>query len=331
VAPLIDRISARSAPAPRDDRRNIAAHYDLSNDFFSLMLDETMAYSCAIFDPPGISLHEAQLVKFDRIAAALDLEPSMRVLEIGTGWGGLAIELARRHGVTVTTTTISAAQAGEARRRVARAAMAHRIEVVESDWRELAGSYDRIVSVEMVEAVDWRLHGEFFAQLERLLEPQGRALVQAITIDPAAYDRARMRRDFIRELVFPGGCIPSLPALRSAVARHTALRVVDVIDIGEHYAPTLRCWAANLERQRDAVAALALRPETLRLFALYLAYCEAAYLERHISDVQIILESVPAVRAAGVSATSERRVLRSPSPDRGCVAVPGGGRRAAAR
>ena len=276
-------------PAKQRDRENIAAHYDLSNDFFALMLDPTMAYSCAFFTEDGAGLEQAQVAKFEMIAAKLQLGPDDHVIEIGTGWGGFAIHAAERHGCRVTTTTISEAQRSWAEKRVADHGLTDRVTVLGEDYRDLEGRYDALVSVEMLEAVDWRRHDQFFATCARLLHDQGRMALQAITIEDASYERAKLHDDFIRAMVFPGGCLPSVSTIAASVARTSNLRIVDLQDIGAHYAETLRRWRANLEDQRPAVARLGFDNRFWRFWTLYLCYCEAAFMEHHVSDVQLVL------------------------------------------
>ncbi|MDA8367191.1 MAG: cyclopropane-fatty-acyl-phospholipid synthase [Actinomycetota bacterium] len=288
VAPVLDLV-ARRGPDRTTDRRNIGAHYDLSNEFFALMLDETMAYSCAVFEDEGMDLADAQRAKFDRLCRKLDLRPGDRLVEIGTGWGGLAIHAARHYGAHVTTTTISDEQRALAVERVEAAGLAGRVTVLGRDWRDLDGTYDKLVSVEMIEAVDWRWHDAFLATCARLLRPDGLAAIQAIVIADRSFERAKRHDDFIRRMIFPGGCIPSVTALAASATRATDLRIVDVEDIGRHYARTLHLWAENLEAAGGRVAELGVTPAFRRLWDLYLAYCEAGFLERHISDVQIVL------------------------------------------
>jgi len=276
-------------PSKHRDRENIAAHYDLSNDFFALMLDPTKAYSCAYFAADGMSLEEAQVAKFEMIAGKLQLGPEDHVIEIGSGWGGFALHAAERHGCRVTTTTISEAQRALVEKRVAQHGLADRVTVLGSDYRDLEGHYDALVSIEMIEAVDWRRHDEFFATCARLLTDRGRMALQAITIADASYERAKLHDDFIRAMVFPGGCLPSVSAIAASVARTSDLRIVDLQDIGPHYAETLRRWRANLEGQRSAVERLGFDERFWRFWTLYLCYCEAAFMERHVSDVQLVL------------------------------------------
>lgn len=297
VTDRIGRASARTADwvrrrrpeDPERDRENIRRHYDLSNELFELMLDPTMMYSSAVFTRPGMTLEEASTAKVDRLCAKLGIGPGDHVVEIGTGWGGFAIRAASTTGCRVTTTTISEAQFEYATKRVADAGLTERVRVLDRDYRELEGTYDKLVSIEMIEAVDWRSHDTFFATCARLLAPEGLMGLQAITIDDRSYERAKNGRDFITETIFPGGCIPSIEAIARAVSRATPMRIVDLEDIGRHYAETLHRWHDSVDAHREAIARLGLGDRTGRLWDLYLSYCEAAFLERHISDVQVVL------------------------------------------
>lgn len=276
------------APDAEDDRRNVRAHYDLPGELFEAMLDETMAYSCAVFETEEATLGDAQRAKFDRLCRKLDLRPHDHLVEIGTGWGGLALHAASNYGCKVTTTTISDAQLEVASKRVVDAGLADRITLVGRDYRELGGRYDKLVAVEMIEAVDWRRHETFFSTCERLILPDGLMALQAIVIEDRSYDRARQRDDFITRMVFPGGCLPSVSGIVATTAKVTDLRLVDLEDIGRHYAETLRRWRAGLATHWEELASVGLGPEFRRLWFLYLSYCEAAFLERHISDVQMV-------------------------------------------
>ncbi len=277
------------APGPVDDRANVRAHYDVSNEFFELMLDETMTYSCALFENPEASLEQAQLAKIDKLCAKLDLGPDDHLVEIGSGWGSFALRAASKFGARVTTTTISEAQFGYVDKLVAGAGLADRVTVLGEDWRALGGRYDKLVSVEMIEAVDWRHHDEFLAKCSELLVDDGLAALQAIVIDDRSFERAKYHADFISSMVFPGGCLPSVASLSASLTRATDLSMVDLEDMGHHYAETLRRWRANLVLREAEVERLCLSAEFRRLWALYLSYCEAAFLERHVSDVQLVL------------------------------------------
>lgn len=278
----------RRGPSQGEDRDNIHAHYNLSNEFFELMLDPSMAYSCAIFAEPTTSLADAQFEKFDRICRQLRLTASDHVVEIGTGWGGFAIHAARHYGARVTTTTISENQRAAAVARVQAAGMSHLVSVLGEHYEELTGTYDALVSVEMIEAVNWRLYDRYFAKCSSLLNEHGRMMIQAITIGDQSFDRAKYQEDFIRDLIFPGGGLPSVAAMLASTARVTDLRAVDLYDMGLHYATTLDHWRSAVHDQENAVRALGFDDRFGRLWDLYLGYCESAFLERHISDVQLM-------------------------------------------
>ncbi len=287
-------------PGPQADRDNIHAHYDLSNEFFELMLDETLMYSSAIFDRPDMDLAEAQRAKLDRLCTKLDLGPEDHVLEIGTGWGGFAVHAASTYGCRVTTTTISDAQFRYAAKRVADEGLSDRVTVLDLDYRDLTGTYDKLISIEMIEAVDWRQHDTFFRTCAARLRPDGLMALQAITVDDRSYERAKNNKDFIREMIFPGGCLPSVEAITRSLRRSTPLTVVDLEDIGRHYVETLLRWYENVGRHRREMAELGLDARFQRLWDLYLCYCAGAFAERHISDVQMVMAMPDWVAPMGV-------------------------------
>ena len=270
-------------------RRNIQAHYDLGNDFFKLFLDPTMMYSSAIFEHEGMSLEAASIAKLDRICRKLDLKPEDHVMEIGTGWGGFALHAARHYGCHVTTTTISPSQHDVARERVAAAGLNERITLLQKDYRDLTGQYDRLVSIEMIEAVGHQYYDTFFRKCSELLKPEGAMLLQAITIADQRYEAAKKSVDFIQRYIFPGSCIPSVAAMTGAVARATDMRLTDLKDIGPDYAVTLRCWRKNFFANLEQVRALGYPESFIRMWEFYLCYCEAGFIERVISDVQLLL------------------------------------------
>ena len=271
------------------DRGHVQAHYDLGNDFFELMLDPTMMYSCGIFERPDATLEQASTAKLDRICQRLALGPEDHVLEVGTGWGGFAVHAAARYGCRITTTTISDAQYHYAAKRVAQMGLGRLVTVLNDDYRDLTGTYDKLVSIEMIEAIGWRQFDAFFAHCSRLLRDTGLMALQAIVIADQSYERAKRHDDFIKLMIFPGGCLPSIDAITRSCTRATDLRVVHLDDIGIHYAETLRRWLANFTDHIHDVSAIGLGPSFQRLWQLYLCYCEAAFLERHVSDVQMIL------------------------------------------
>lgn len=283
-----DPVRRRWRRTPAADQRHVRAHYDIGNDFFSLMLDPTMSYSCAIFERPDMTLEEASVAKMDRICRKLGLTPNDHLIEIGTGWGGFAIHAASRFGCRVTSTTISAEQHAYAAKRVVDLGLADRVSILCEDYRALRGQYDKLASIEMIEAVDWPLLDIYFDSCARLLRPEGLMALQAITISERSYDRAKNHRDFIKEFIFPGGCLSSVQVITEAAGK-ADLRVVDLEDIGRHYAETLRRWRAAVEDHRPDIEQLGFDERFLRLWRLYLCYCEAAFLECHVSDVQIVL------------------------------------------
>ena len=274
---------------PQRARRQIAAHYDIGNDLFSLMLDETMMYSCAFFDEQASTLHEAQVAKLDRICRKLDLRPEDHVLEIGAGWGGFAIHAASRYGCRVTTTTISAEQYALAAQRIGDAGLDDRITLLLQDYRDLEGTYDKLVSIEMIEAVGWQYFDTFFERCASLLTPQGAMLLQAITIDRRAYHVEKAKKSFANTHVFPGGCLPSLEVISRSVARVTDMRAVALEDITAHYVRTLRCWRENFLAQVERVRTLGYDSRFQRTWELYLAYCEGGFGGGGVGDVQLLL------------------------------------------
>ncbi len=284
--PVRSRLPRRTR---RHDKEDIASHYDVGNDFFELFLDETLTYSSAVFTNPTMPLAEASRAKYDRLIAKLGLAPSHRLLEIGTGWGGMALRAADQVGCEITTTTISEEQLTEARRRIDAAGHGDRVTVLDSDWRDLDGTYDRIVSIEMIEAVDWRDYDRFFSTIESCLAPDGLVGIQAICIPDRRYGRTKNTEDYIRRFVFPGGFLPSIGSITGSVSDSTRLQVLDVEDFTAHYAETLRRWREDFDAQLPQVRALGLDERFIRLWRFYLAYCEAGFLERHCTVNQFVL------------------------------------------
>jgi cyclopropane-fatty-acyl-phospholipid synthase len=270
-------------------RRNITAHYDLGNDFFALFLDPTMMYSSAIYPHPKASLAEAQLARLERICRKLDLGPHDHLLEIGSGWGGMAIHAARHYGCRVTTTTISPRQYELAVERVHDAGLSDRITVLLEDYRDLTGHYDKLVSLEMIEAVGHQYYDIYFAKCASLLKPEGMMLLQAITIADQQYEQAKNSVDFIQRHIFPGSCIPSVAAMADSIARAGDLRLFHLEDIGPHYALTLRQWRQNFRHHLGEVRALGYPDSFVRLWEFYLCYCEGGFEERALGDVQMLL------------------------------------------
>jgi cyclopropane-fatty-acyl-phospholipid synthase len=289
TAPLRRILHWLNHNSPDGSRRNIAAHYDLGNELFALMLDGTMAYSCAVFEREDATLHEAQLAKFERVCRRLHLSASDHLLEIGTGWGGFAIHAAREHGCRVTTTTISREQHDWARERIRAAGLEDRVTLLLDDYRDLTGRYDKLVSIEMIEAVGARYLDTYTAKCSSLLEPHGAMLLQAITIRDQLYAEALESVDFIQRFVFPGSFIPSIDAISDSVRRSTDLKLFHLEDIGPHYATTLRHWRQNFLARLPEVRRLGYPDAFVRLWEYYLCYCEGGFLERQLGDVQVLL------------------------------------------
>jgi cyclopropane-fatty-acyl-phospholipid synthase len=270
-------------------RRNISAHYDLGNDFFKLMLDPTMMYSSAFFESAQQSLEEASIAKLKKICKKLDLKSTDHVLEIGTGWGGFAIYAAQNYGCKITTTTISQAQYQLALERIKEAGLENKIEVLLSDYRDLTGEYDKLVSIEMIEAVGHHFYDTYFGACGRLLKPNGMMLLQAITIADQRYASAIKSVDFIQRYIFPGSCIPSVTAMLHSITKSTDMRLFDLEDIGPHYATTLARWRDNFFDNISAIRQLGYPETFIRMWDFYLCYCEGGFEERALGDVHMLL------------------------------------------
>jgi cyclopropane-fatty-acyl-phospholipid synthase len=270
-------------------RRNIAAHYDLGNDMFQLFLDPTMMYSSAIFDHADMTLEQASKSKLERICQKLQLSSNDHVLEIGTGWGGFAIYAATHYGCQITTTTISKAQFDLANERVKAAGLSDKITILLNDYRDLHGMFDKLVSIEMIEAVGHQFYDTYFSSCARLLKPEGMMLLQAITIADQRYEAARNSVDFIQRYIFPGSCIPSVTALQESITRASDFRLFNLEDIGPHYARTLAEWRINFFKNIDSVRKLGYSEEFIKMWEFYLCYCEGGFEERALGDVHMLL------------------------------------------
>jgi len=270
-------------------RRNIAAHYDLGNDFFRLFLSEDLMYSSALYAGDDDTLEAASTRKLDRICDKLRLGPDDHAVEIGTGWGGFAVHAARTRGCRVTTTTISREQHALASQRVADAGLQDRVIVLLSDYRDLQGQYDKLVSIEMIEAIGAQYLDTYFATLGRLLKPDGLALVQAITIEDHRYEQALRSVDFIKRHIFPGSFIPSIAAMLAAKARSSDLALVHLEDFGPSYARTLHDWRERFLARREDVRAQGFDERFLRMWTFYLAYCEGGFRERSIGVAHVLM------------------------------------------
>lgn len=295
----------------RGSRQNIAAHYDLGNDFYRLWLDETLAYSSGIFPTPQSTLQAASIEKFDRVCRKLDLQVTDQVLEIGTGWGGFATHAASEYGCSVTTTTISQKQFEVAQQRVHAAGLANQVSLLQRDYRDLTGQFDKLVSIEMIEAVGHRYLDRYLGQCGRLLRPDGSLVLQAIVMPERGYDQYLKSVDFIQHYIFPGGCLPSLAAILDSAGRTTDLRFVHAEDFAPHYAETLRRWRHAFQSRLDDVRRLGYSEEFIRMWNYYLCYCEAAFEERYVGVFQIQFDKPecrrdPLVLSRRASATGVR-------------------------
>jgi cyclopropane-fatty-acyl-phospholipid synthase len=270
-------------------RKNIAAHYDLGNELFALFLDQHSMYSSATFYHPDLSLEDASTAKLERICQKLHLQPDDHILEIGTGWGGFAIYAAKNYGCHITTTTISKEQYQAAQQRVIDAGVADRVTILMQDYRDLQGSYDKLVSIEMIEAVGHHYLDTYLKQCAALLKPNGLALIQAITIEDSYYYQALKSVDFIKRYIFPGSFIPCVSAIVASAARSTDLRLINLEDQGESYALTLNHWRKRFLAALDQVRAQGYNDEFIRMWEFYLCYCEGGFKEKSISNVQLLL------------------------------------------
>ncbi|WP_194790831.1 SAM-dependent methyltransferase [Pseudomonas sp. UFMG81] len=281
----------------RGARRNILAHYDLGNTLFEQLLDPTMMYSAAQFESPTQSLEHAQRHKLERICQKLELQPHEHLLEIGSGWGSLAIHAASQHGCRVTTTTVSDAQYAHTLQRVRALGLEQRITVLREDYRDLRGQFDKLVSIEMIEAVGHQYLPRYFRQCAALLKDDGLMLLQTITIRDQRYAQARRTVDFIQRYIFPGGALPSLGVLLDTASRQTALNLVHMEDFGLDYARTLRHWRDNLRQARATLLGLGYDETFQRLWEFYLCYCQGGFEERAIGVAQLLWAGPRARRA----------------------------------
>lgn len=270
-------------------RRNIAAHYDIGNDLFQLMLDNSMMYSSAIYDADDCSLEQASIIKLDHICQKLDLSDTDHLLEIGTGWGSMAIHAAKHYGCLVTTTTISREQYQYTREQIQQQGLDDKITLLFKDYRELSGEYDKLVSIEMVEAVGLNNLNTYFEQCSKLLKPDGIMCIQAITIADQRYEQAKREVDYIQKYIFPGGSLPSITAMSTSIMKTTDMRIFHLEDIGPHYARTLHDWRERFFRHESKIRELGYSEIFIRLWEFYLCYCEGGFHERAIGTVQLLL------------------------------------------
>lgn len=293
----------------RGARRNVAAHYDLGNELFAAFLDrESMMYSSALYDHPGQPLEHAQRAKVERICEWLELGPEDHLLEIGTGWGGLAAHAARTRGCRVTTTTLSAKQREHAAARIRAEGIGNLVEVIGADYRDLRGSFTKLASIEMIEAVGWQYFDLFFRRCSELLNPGGLMFLQAICIDDRAYEAEKAAPSFANTLVFPGGCLPSLGVIDDCVRLETDMHTESLEDISASYVLTLREWRRRFDSAAPKLDALGYDRRFRRLWRFYLAFSEAGFREERIRDVQILLAKPARVGSASARTRRTRYV-----------------------
>jgi cyclopropane-fatty-acyl-phospholipid synthase len=292
VHPVVGPLQRLSGLVPENTlngaRKNISAHYDLGNDLFEAFLDERLMYSCAYFPEPDATLESAQLAKLERICTRLELGPDDHLLEVGTGWGGLAIHAASEYGCRVTTTTISQRQFEYTRRKVGAAGLEDRVEVIDRDYRDLEGTYDKLVSIEMIEAVGWQYFEEFFAKCSSLIADDGLMFLQAITIIDRSYESEKAARSFSNRHIFPGGCLPSQALIAELIRTRTDMRTAWIADISAHYAETLMEWRRRFNAAAGRLAPHGYDERFQRLWNFYLATSEAGFRERRIRDLQML-------------------------------------------
>lgn len=288
-APIHKLMHVFSRNTRTGSKKNISAHYDIGNDLFKLFLDDTMMYSSAYYENPDMTLSEAAVAKLDLVCSKLDLKPADHLLEIGTGWGGLAVHAARNYGCKVTTTTISEEQYQLAVRKVNQEGLDDRITVLKQDYRDLSGQFDKLVSIEMIEAIGHQYMDTYFEKCESLLKPDGMMLIQAITIKDQYYKSALKDVDFIKKYIFPGGFLPSISAMSSTIGKYTDMKIFHLQDIGPHYARTLKDWREGFFNKLEEIRGLGYSDEFIRLWEYYFCYCEGGFIERDIGTVQMVL------------------------------------------
>jgi cyclopropane-fatty-acyl-phospholipid synthase len=273
----------------RGSRKNIEAHYDLGNSMFELFLDPTMMYSSGIFENKDDSMEQASIIKLDRICQKLQLNENDRILEIGTGWGGFAIHAAKNYGCHVTTTTISRQQYDYAEKRIKQEGLQDRVTLLCEDYRNLTGKFDKLVSIEMIEAVGHEYYKTYFRHCSDLLKPEGMMLLQSITIADQRYQAAKKEVDFIQRYIFPGGCLPSVNEIAKNVCEHTDMRFYQLEDIGTHYATTLARWRERFFSNIAEIQKIGYSETFIRMWNFYLCYCEGGFTEKSIGTIQLLL------------------------------------------
>jgi len=289
IRPFFRIVHYLNRNSQRNSKRNISAHYDLSNNFFKLFLDETMMYSSAIFKTKNQTLKAASLNKLDIICQKLNLKPTDHVVEIGSGWGGFAFFAAENYGCKVTTTTISQQQFSYTRNLINKKKLGKKITLLFEDYRNLEGKYDKLVSIEMIEAVGHHYYHEYFKKINTLLKPDGIALIQAITIRDQRYSKALQNVDFIQKYIFPGSCIPSIEIIQKNLTKETDMIISDLENINHHYAKTLNLWQKAFNKNHNKIIKLGFDERFIRMWNFYFSYCEGGFAERAINDLHILM------------------------------------------
>ncbi len=272
----------------KGSKQNILAHYDLSNDFYKLWLDSTMTYSCAYFENNSVSLEQASIEKIDRICRKLKLNKNDHILEIGTGWGSFSLHAAKQYGCTIDTVTISDAQYEYASKKIESSGLDSKINIFNKDYRKIEGKYDKIVSIEMIEAVGYQFIPQYFSKISSLLKKDGLVAIQGITYNDQNFEQYKNSVDFIKKYIFPGSCLISVAQISDVIKEYTDLAIVDMEDITKHYAETLNRWKANFIKVIPEVKKMGFSEAFIKMWEFYFVFCEAGFLERNIGDVQLV-------------------------------------------
>ena len=288
IRPINIMIHHRKKNTILGSKKNILAHYDVGNEFYKLWLDRTMTYSCAIFENSSSSLENASIEKLDRLCRKLDIKKKDNILEIGTGWGSFAMHAAKNYGCSITTTTISDAQYSYVEELISTHRLGSKITLIKEDYRNLKGKYDKIISIEMIEAVGYEFIPLFFSKVSSLLKPDGLVALQGITYNDQQFDIYKNSVDFIKKYIFPGSCLISIAQIANVIKYNTDLAIIDMEDITLHYAETLKRWRENFLSSTEEIKQLGFSKHFIKMWEFYFAFCEAGFLERNIGDVQLI-------------------------------------------
>ena len=272
----------------KGSKQNILAHYDLSNDFYKLWLDPTMTYSCGYFNNDSVSLEQASIEKIDRICRKLKLNENDHILEIGTGWGSFSLYAAKQYGCTIDTVTISDAQYEYASRKIESSGLGSKINIFNKDYRKIEGQYDKIVSIEMIEAVGHQFIPQYFSKISSLLKEDGLLVIQGITYNDQNFEQYKNSVDFIKKYIFPGSCLISVAQISDVIKEYTDLAIVDMEDITKHYAETLNRWKVNFMKVTPEVKRMGFSEAFIKMWEFYFVFCEAGFLERNIGDIQLV-------------------------------------------